>query len=155
MTVAVIVTAAGSGTRLGHVLPKALVPLAGRPVLEWAVEGVAASGVCDVLVVTAPATMLSEVSALVPADAICVAGGATRQESVANALAALPEGVEFVLVHDAARALTPPEVFERVVAALREGRAAVVPALRVTDTIKQVSDASFREGASDFREGAP
>lgn len=67
-----------------------------------------------------------------------VAGGAERSDSVAAGLAALPHGVGIVLVHDAARALTPPAVFERVVEAVRHGRSAVVPALAVTDTIKMV-----------------
>lgn len=140
MTVAVIVTAAGSGTRLGFGTPKALVPLAGRPILSWALDGVASASVCDLLVVTAPASLLDDVRALVPNGSLCVAGGATRQESVANAIAVLPPEVEFVLVHDAARALTPPEVFQRVVGALREGMDAVVPVLPVTDTIKEAGD---------------
>lgn len=70
-----------------------------------------------------------------------VAGGAQRSDSVAAGLAALRRDVGVVLVHDAARALTPPEVFETVVAAVRHGHAAVVPALPVTDTIKSVDDA--------------
>lgn len=141
MAVAVIVTAAGSGTRLGHALPKALVPLHGRPILTWAVDGVTTSGVCDLLVVTAPPDMLDDVRGLVPESAVCVAGGATRQESVAGAIAVLPPEVDLVLVHDAARALTPPGVFRDVVGALRDGCDAVVPALPVTDTIKQVTTA--------------
>lgn len=67
-----------------------------------------------------------------------VAGGAERSDSVAAGLAALPPEVDLVLVHDAARALTPVEVFDRVVAAVRAGHPAVTPALPVTDTVKQV-----------------
>jgi 2-C-methyl-D-erythritol 4-phosphate cytidylyltransferase len=71
---------------------------------------------------------------------IVVAGGATRQESVANALAVLPADIEFVLVHDAARALAPVQVIERVLASLHDGASAVVPALPVADTVKVVED---------------
>jgi 2-C-methyl-D-erythritol 4-phosphate cytidylyltransferase len=67
-----------------------------------------------------------------------VSGGADRRQSVAHALAALPPDVDTVLVHDAARSLTPPEVFAAVAAALADGAAAVVPALPVADTVKQV-----------------
>lgn len=135
MSVAVIVTAAGSGSRLGESQPKAFVDLGGKSILDRALDGVTASGVADVVVVTAPASMLDEVQLLAP-GAICVAGGATRQESVARALDALPPAVDAVLVHDAARPLTPPAVFVRVVEALTSGHRAVVPALPVADTIK-------------------
>lgn len=67
-----------------------------------------------------------------------VPGGAERSDSVALGLRALAPDVEVVLVHDAARALTPPKVFDRVVAAVRDGHPAVTPALPVADTIKQV-----------------
>ncbi len=70
-----------------------------------------------------------------------VPGGAERRASVAAGLAALPPDVGVVLVHDAARAFAPPAVFDRVVAAVRSGHAAVVPALPVTDTIKAVEGA--------------
>lgn len=71
-----------------------------------------------------------------------VPGGAERSDSVAAGLAALPPEVDVVLVHDAARALAPSEVFDRVVEAVRDGHQAVTPALPVTDTIKQVEVAA-------------
>lgn len=71
---------------------------------------------------------------------IVVAGGATRQQSVAEALAVLPDGIEYVLVHDAARALTPSAVTQRVLASLLDGANAVIPVLPVADTIKVVED---------------
>nr|NLD41054.1 2-C-methyl-D-erythritol 4-phosphate cytidylyltransferase [Actinomycetales bacterium] len=154
MSTAVIITAAGSGSRLGHALPKALVPLGGRPILAWAVDGALASGVCDVLVVTAPPDLLDDVRALVPEGTVCVVGGETRQRSVANALAALPPDVEFVLVHDAARALTPPQVFREVVGALRNGCSAVVPAVPVTDTIKEAAEETDASGSVGSAGGA-
>ena len=71
---------------------------------------------------------------------VVVAGGATRQESVANALAVLPDDTTLVLVHDAARALMPADVVHRVLAALHAGANAVVPAIPVADTVKVVED---------------
>jgi 2-C-methyl-D-erythritol 4-phosphate cytidylyltransferase len=68
-----------------------------------------------------------------------VAGGPERTDSVAAGVAALPARVDLVLVHDAARPLAPPELFTRVVAALRAGLDAVVPGVPVTDTVKQVN----------------
>lgn len=83
------------------------------------------------------ADLLGDVAAVdVPVEV--VAGGAERSDSVALGVAALGDAVDLVLVHDAARALTPTAVFERVVGALRAGRDAVVPVLPVTDTIKEV-----------------
>jgi 2-C-methyl-D-erythritol 4-phosphate cytidylyltransferase len=78
-----------------------------------------------------------------------VAGGAERGESVAAGLAALSSDVEIVLVHDAARCLTPVEVFDRVVAAVRSGAPAVVPGLAVVDTIKEVDDSGTVIGTPD------
>jgi 2-C-methyl-D-erythritol 4-phosphate cytidylyltransferase len=86
------------------------------------------------------------VSTLVPSAQV-VAGGATRQESVAAALAVVPAEFEIILVHDAARALTPPSLIEAVAAAVRDGHDAVIPALPVVDTIKQV-DAQGRVAAT-------
>jgi len=136
MTVAAIVPAAGRGERLGAATPKALVRVAGVTLLEHAVAGLCAAGV-DIVMVAAPEGMLPAVAPLVP-DATVVAGGATRQDSVRNALAALPAAVDVVLVHDAARAFAPPEVTRRVIDAVAAGAEAVVPVLPVTDTVKQV-----------------
>ncbi|MCW2667607.1 MAG: 2-c-methyl-d-erythritol 4-phosphate cytidylyltransferase, partial [Frankiales bacterium] len=119
--------------------PKALRELAGEPLLVHAVRGLRACPSVGPVVVAAPAADLEAVAALLAAyDVVVVAGGRERQESVARALAALPPEVGLVLVHDAARALTPVAVVEAVVAALREGAPAVVPVLPVADTVKQV-----------------
>ncbi len=83
---------------------------------------------------------IDDVEARAVPGLIVVAGGATRQESVANALAVLPDDIEFVLVHDAARALAPVRVTERVLASLHDGASAVVPAVPVSDTVKLVED---------------
>jgi 2-C-methyl-D-erythritol 4-phosphate cytidylyltransferase len=129
--VAVLVPAAGAGLRLGPGQPKALRLLAGEPLLVHAVRRV---------VVAAPAAEVDAVRALLApvAPVVVVAGGAERQESVAIALAAVPDDVGIVLVHDAARALTPPRLFEEIAAAVRGGLPAVIPVLPVVDTIKGV-----------------
>lgn len=132
-----VVPAAGSGERLAAGVPKAFYQLDGRTLVERAVGGLLASGVVDRVVVAVPADRTDRAKLILGRDATVVAGGANRGESVSRALAAVGEP-EFVLVHDAARALTPPELVVRVVEALRAGHSAVVPALPLTDTIKAV-----------------
>ena len=150
-----VLTAAGSGTRLGCQGPKALVEVGGIPMLVRAAQGLAAAGVAGIIV-TAPADQLEFFSALFPnartsggVPVEVVAGSpASRQASVACGLAALPGFAERigvavgedtpVLVHDAARCLTPPEMIARVVAAVEAGHNAVIPAIPVTDTLKEL-----------------
>ncbi|WP_089157405.1 2-C-methyl-D-erythritol 4-phosphate cytidylyltransferase [Micromonospora sp. NBS 11-29] len=143
--VAVLVPAAGAGVRLGPGAPKALRPLAGEPLLVHAVRRIAAARSVHTIVVAAPAADVESVRAmLVPvAPVTVIPGGAERQASVAAALAAVPTGPEIVLVHDAARALTPPDLVESVAEAVRGGHDAVIPVLPVVDTIKEV-DATER-----------
>ena len=139
-TVVAVVPAAGSGKRLAVGVPKAFCELDGRTLLELSVSGLAESGVVDRIVVAVPPDRIDEARKILGARATVVAGGADRTQSVSLALAAVtgPHLPEFVLVHDAARALTPPQLIARVVAALRAGHAAVVPALPLSDTIKAV-----------------
>lgn len=132
-----VVPAAGSGERLAAGVPKAFFHLDGRTLVERAVTGLLESGVVDRVVVAVPADRTDQAKLILGHVATIVAGGANRSESVARALAAAGE-TEFVLVHDAARALTPPQLVVRVVEALRSGHSAVVPALPVPDTIKAV-----------------
>ncbi|MEV4809274.1 2-C-methyl-D-erythritol 4-phosphate cytidylyltransferase [Micromonospora avicenniae] len=138
--VAVLVPAAGAGVRLGPGRPKALRLLAGEPLLVHAVRRLAAARSVHTIVVAAPVAEVEAVRELLApvAPVTVVPGGAERQESVAAALAAVPPGPEIVLVHDAARALTPPELVEAVAAAVRAGQPAVIPVLPVVDTIKEV-----------------
>jgi 2-C-methyl-D-erythritol 4-phosphate cytidylyltransferase len=135
-----IVAAAGSGLRLGADLPKALVPLAGRPLVCWAVDALRAGGVPDV-VVAVPAGERDAFAAVLPSGVRLVPGGASRTASVRAALAAADESADVLLVHDAARPLTPPAVVARVLAALAGGAPAVVPVLPVVDTTVVVDDA--------------
>ncbi|MGY0232661.1 2-C-methyl-D-erythritol 4-phosphate cytidylyltransferase [Longispora urticae] len=138
--VAALVPAAGAGLRLGPGAPKALRPLAGEPLLVHAVRNLLATPGVGCVVVAAPPGEVDAVEAMLPDGVLVVAGGATRQTSVANALAAVPAEFLIILVHDAARALTPPTVIARVAAAVRAGSRAVIPVLPVVDTIKQVGD---------------
>lgn len=147
MSVVAVIAGAGSGTRFGSTGPKALVELGGEALVVHAVRSMWASGVVDYCVVTAPAAALDDFRTCLHTAGVqaeVVAGGSTRQASVAAGLAAgraalgVPTPQDLVLIHDAARALTPPAQIRRVVEALRAGHRAVVPALKVVDTIKQV-----------------
>lgn len=144
---AIIVVAAGSGTRLDAGAPKAFVGIDGRSILRHALDGVFAASPAQVIVV-APAGYEGDAETEVREAAgdrhelgRVVTGRATRQESVAAGLAALWGDVRTVLVHDAARALTPPEQIDAVVAAVAEG-VGVIPALPVVDTLKRVDGES-------------
>lgn len=142
---AIIVVAAGSGTRLEAGAPKAFVGIDGRTILRHALDGVFAAAPMQVVVV-APSGYEGDAQTELLAAAgdradlgRVVTGGATRQESVAAGLAALWGDITTVLVHDAARALTPPTVIDAVAAAV-VGDAGAVPSLPVVDTLKRVAD---------------
>ncbi|MFI8371233.1 2-C-methyl-D-erythritol 4-phosphate cytidylyltransferase [Streptomyces sp. NPDC085466] len=145
---AVVIPAAGRGVRLGPGAPKALRALNGTPMLIHAVRAMAASRAVQLVVVVAPADGVTEVKHLLDAhalpertDYLVVAGGDTRQESVHLGLKALPAGIDTVLVHDAARPLVPVDTVDAVIEAVRDGAVAVVPALPVADTVKEVEPA--------------
>lgn len=166
-TALAVLTAAGSGTRLGCDGPKALVELAGTTLLERSARGLAQAGVAGI-VVTAPADQVDAFATYFPDGRITLTSGqgescsvpvlvvagssASRQASVALGLDALETLAEThgmcldastpVLVHDAARALTPPDAIRRVIAAVTSGYNAVIPVLPVTDTLKQVGDST-------------
>ncbi|WP_412168215.1 2-C-methyl-D-erythritol 4-phosphate cytidylyltransferase [Curtobacterium flaccumfaciens pv. flaccumfaciens] len=143
---AVVVVAAGSGTRLGIGTAKAFVPVAGALMLARALEPLFALPSPTLVVVVAPASHLDEcrqvvgsVAGAAVAYTAVVAGGTDRHGSVEAGLAVLPDSVTTVLVHDAARCLTPAAQFSRVFDAVAAGDGAgVVPALPVTDTVKRV-----------------
>ncbi len=146
--VAVLVPAAGRGERLGPGGPKALRSLAGDPLLAHALRRLVTADSVGFVVIAAPPgqeDLVTEVAvgAGIPAGVQLrvVAGGTSRRESVRLALAATPVDYDIVLVHDAARALAPAELFDRVAEAVRAGQPAVIPVRPVVDTIKQV-DAS-------------
>ncbi len=124
-------------------MPKALVELAGEPILTHAIRGVHDVPAVTQVVVVAPAALVSTLQERYAGEprVHVVAGGAERTDSVAAGLAALDESCDVVLVHDAARCLTPGTVFARVIDAVRAGAPAVVPGIPVVDTIK-VTDAA-------------
>ncbi len=136
MPVALLV-AAGRGERLGAEGPKAFVVLAGRPMLEWSLDALRLVPAVARIVVALPPGVAA------PAGTVGVVGGAERSHSVRAALeaaGALPDD-EPVIVHDAARPLATPELFERALGALAaSGADAVVAAARVTDTIKRAGE---------------
>lgn len=143
---AALIVAAGSGERLGAGGPKALVPVAGRPMFEHSLIAFrAAASVGPVVVVVPPGHEDQFRDALDPERAeSLVAGGPARSLSVANGLAALDrEGAdcEIVAVHDAARPLVAPELIDRSVEMLEKSADvdAVIAAAPVTDTIKKVA----------------
>ncbi|WP_296136348.1 2-C-methyl-D-erythritol 4-phosphate cytidylyltransferase [uncultured Tessaracoccus sp.] len=141
--VAAVVVAAGSGSRLGHALPKALVEVAGVPMVVRAVSALRAGGVGKVVVV-APSSHLDRFEAVLSGlpDVTVTVGGPVRQDSVRLGLAAVGDAA-VVLVHDAARPLVPARVVRDVVAACREGAPAVVPVVPVIDTIRSIDDGAL------------
>jgi len=122
-----IVVAAGSGARFGG--PKQFSILGDRRVLDWSVE--TAKAVSTGVVVVLPPTEAEREGG--------VAGGATRSESVRRGLAAVPHDATIICVHDAARPFASAHLFREVIAQVHGGADGAVPALAVTDTIKQVN----------------
>ena len=143
MSVWAVLAAAGRGERLGSDRPKAFARLGGRPLLAESLERLEGSGWIDFIVIAAPAEW--EEPAILLAEELgagkvssVVTGGASRSESVREALAEVADDAAVVLVHDAARPLLPDDVIERVLAPLSEGWDGVVPGLPVSDTVKRV-----------------
>ena len=154
--VAAIIPAAGSGSRMldSEALPKALRPLAGRPLLQYALDLFAP--LVDDIVVALPGDRLDTPLRVGPGLAghaviRSIAGGAERQDSVRLALESLPAEVELVLVHDAARPLVPADVVLRVLAALHAGAACVIPVIEVDDSMRRVSDTGEASTVVDRR----
>ena len=143
MSVWAVLVAAGRGERLGQDRPKAFARLGDLPLLAEPLRRLDQSEWIDGVVVVAPpgweepAILLAEELGASKVTA-CVAGGATRSESVRLGLAEVPDDAVVVLVHDAARPFLPPEIVPRLLEALAEGYDAAVPALAVTDTVKRV-----------------
>ena len=149
---AVVVVAAGLGTRLGADKPKAFVNLAEKTLLQHALENLADTPALEQVIIAVPAGHEEQTAKLT--DAVLagkrvrfdvVVGGETRQQSIANALGALDSEVQVVLVHDAARALAPVELFARVASEVRRSGLAAVPVMKIADTIKRVDGEIVRE----------
>jgi 2-C-methyl-D-erythritol 4-phosphate cytidylyltransferase len=154
---AAIVPAAGRGERLGVGTPKALRPISGTPMLVHAVRSLEAARCVDLIVIVAPEEHVGAVRAMfegveTSSDLHVVTGGETRQASVARGLITLPDDVDVVLVHDAARPLVPADVVGAVVAAVQAGNPAVIPGIPVVDTIKRVDDSGVVQATVDRSE---
>ncbi len=137
MSVWAVVVAAGQGTRFGNLKQYAL--LDGRRIVDWSID--AARAACDHVVLVVPEPHSDEPEPSV--DAV-VAGGPTRSASVRAGLAAVPDDAELIVVHDAARPLASPRLFQSVIDAVRAGADGAVPGLPVVDTVKRV-DRQSRE----------
>jgi 2-C-methyl-D-erythritol 4-phosphate cytidylyltransferase/2-C-methyl-D-erythritol 2,4-cyclodiphosphate synthase len=144
--VAAVVVAAGRGQRLGAP-EKVLLPLAGRPMLTWSLDALEHAETIGGVVVVAGSHTVDAVSRLVRDEGFAkvqaiVAGGERRQDSVGAGLAALPEEIQIVIIHDGARPLAEPELFDRCAAAAAESGAAIA-ATPVADTLKQVAEGAI------------
>ena len=137
-----IIAAAGQGTRLGADLPKAYVELAGQTLMERSVRAMIDAGVDHIIVVIMPA--MEETARRILADypdVQLVHGAGERVDSVWRGIQAIPTTDDaVVLIHDSARALTPPDMIRRVAQAVTGDVRAVIPVLPVADTIKRVAD---------------
>ena len=138
-----LIAAAGQGTRLGAEVPKAYVELRGRTLLERSVRALLASGVVDEVIVLVSPDMEPEAARIIgridAAPIRLVHGGSERADSVWAGLQAIPDDDAVVLIHDAARALTPPVMVRGVAKRVLEGAPAAVPVVPVADTIKEVA----------------
>lgn len=140
--------AAGSGTRLDAGVPKAFVDLCGEPLLGHALRRVLGSGVVDEVVVVVPDPHPAPLPPVILQfrHHVVVAGGATRQASVARGLSALSGDADVVLVHDAARCLAPSRLVAAVERAVRAGYEAVVPGVPVADTLRSLDGGAVDRG---------
>ncbi len=138
---AAIIAAAGMGHRLGANLPKSLVKLIDKTLLEHAVANLAP--VAQLLIVTAPAGYEKEYKKLLGEEVEVITGGVLRSDSIRIAIAKIPNNYEYVLVHDAARALASTRLASEVINQLIRGQQAVIPTLEVIDTIKEVDNQGY------------
>ena len=137
-----LIAAAGSGRRMGATQNKLLLPLSGQPVLAWTLQAALAAETIQWIGIIGQEIDRSAILALVEGASkpvAWIAGGASRQESVERGLAGLPGEARHVLIHDGARCLASPDLFDRCAEAVRGGKA-VIAATPVTDTIKQVDE---------------
>jgi len=139
--VALLIPAAGSGERFGASIPKALVQLNGRTLIEHAILNL--GPIATQIIVAAPAGYEDEFRKILGDAVTVVTGGSTRTKSVKIALESIAEDIEYVLVHDAARPLASGELGRSIIEALATGEVAVIPALSVADTIKEVDAGNY------------
>jgi 2-C-methyl-D-erythritol 4-phosphate cytidylyltransferase len=134
-----LIVAAGRGERLGQKMPKALVTVAGKPMVQWSLDTICSLDAVSEVVVALPADSV-ERAATELSGATFVAGGSVRSQSVKAALGATAQEGP-VIVHDAARPLAPAAVFKRALDEIEaSGVDAVVAAAPLADTVKEVDD---------------
>ena len=138
---AAIIAAAGMGHRIGADLPKSLIKLIDKTLLERAVANLAP--VAQLLIVTAPAGYESEYKKLLGDQVEVITGGVLRSDSIRIAISKIPNNYEYVLVHDAARALASTRLASEVLNQLIQGQQAVIPTLEVIDTIKEIDSQGY------------
>jgi len=144
---AAIIAGAGSGHRLGADLPKALVKLIDKTLVEHAVAALAP--VAELIIVTAPPGFEDKFKELLGDQVTVITGGVLRSDSIRIALEKIPANYEYVLVHDAARAIASTDLAKNIVAQLIAGEQAVIPALEVIDTIKEVDASGYVRNTPD------
>jgi len=144
---AAIIAGAGMGHRLGADIPKALIQIQGITLLERAFTSL--SKVVDEIIITAPAGYEEQFKALVGQSATVITGGVLRSDSIRVALKALSPSVESILIHDAARALASSSLAARVLGEVQSGLSAVIPVLKVIDTIKEIDRDGFVRATPD------
>ena len=144
---AAIIAGAGMGHRLGAEIPKALIQIQGITLLERAF--ISLSKVVDEIIITAPAGYEEQFKAIVGQSAEVITGGVLRSDSIRVALKALSPSVESVLIHDAARALASSALATRVLSDVQSGQSAVIPVLKVIDTIKEIDRDGFVRATPD------
>ena len=139
--VAAIIAAAGSGLRFGADIPKALIQLGNRTLIEHAVAAI--SPAVDQVIVTAPADYINHFQTLLGDAATVVVGGQTRSESVRAGIAAVSTEAKYLLIHDAARPLASTELANQIISELKKGEVAVIPGIAQVDTIKTVDSNGY------------
>ena len=142
--VVAVIAAAGRGTRLGADVPKAFVDLRGESLIARSVRAMGEAGIDRIVVVVSPDMEPLAREQLAGASVSFAHGGAERADSIWNALQSLSLVDATVVIHDAARALTPPAMIARVVEAVQAGAPAVVPVVPVADTVKVVEGSAVR-----------
>lgn len=135
---------AGSGTRLGAALPKALIDLNGSPLFARSAEPFLRHSHCVEAIFAAPAGCEGRFAKIAgtmhtAARIQVVAGGETRQDSVAKALQAMTGDADLVLIHDAARPFISGALIQRILDAMTGETVAALPGLLITDTVKRIS----------------
>lgn len=144
---AAIIAAAGAGNRLGANLPKALVQLVDKTLIQHAAT--ALSPVAQLIIVTAPIGFEDEFKKILGEGVTVITGGILRSDSIRIALSHIPEEYEFVLVHDGARALASTSLAQAILEELKKGEQAVIPVLDLIDTIKEVDNKGYVRNTPD------